>query len=92
MVFAGLWEKAFPVSLDKGRGEGGDCQGRHRSILSMAPATPVCRDPFDLPFLQLAIAGKAEYPVTGDHDLLSLDGRFVCPITAADQFINTLNP
>lgn len=56
------------------------------------PATPACRDPFDLPFLQLAIAGKAEYLVTGDQDLLSLAGRFACPIIAADQFIRTLNP
>ncbi|WP_237218303.1 putative toxin-antitoxin system toxin component, PIN family [Rugosibacter aromaticivorans] len=56
------------------------------------PATPVCRDPFDLPFLQLAIAGKAEYLVTGDQDLPSLTGRFICPIIAADQFVNTLNP
>lgn len=55
------------------------------------PATLVCRDPFDMPFLQLAVAGKAEYLVTGDQDLLSLADRFVCPIIAADQFIKTLN-
>lgn len=55
------------------------------------PATPACRDPFDLPFLQLAVAGKAAYLVTGDQDLLSLAGRFVCPIITADQFIKTLN-
>jgi len=55
------------------------------------PRTPACRDPFDLPFLQLAIAGKAAYLVTGDQDLLSLAGRFICPIITADQFIKTLN-
>lgn len=55
------------------------------------PRTPACRDPFDLPFLQLAVAGKAAYLVTGDHDLLSLAGRFVCPIITADQFMKTLN-
>jgi putative PIN family toxin of toxin-antitoxin system len=55
------------------------------------PATPACRDAFDLPFLQLAVAGKAKYLVTGDQDLLSLTGQFVCPIIAADQFIKTLN-
>ena len=37
------------------------------------PRTPECRDPFDLPFLQLAIVGKADYLVTGDRDLLDLD-------------------
>ncbi|MBY0575674.1 MAG: PIN domain-containing protein [Gallionellaceae bacterium] len=29
------------------------------------PATPVCRDKFDMPFLQLAVAGKADYLVAG---------------------------
>ncbi|MDE2311159.1 MAG: putative toxin-antitoxin system toxin component, PIN family [Betaproteobacteria bacterium] len=54
------------------------------------PATPACRDVFDLPFLQLAVAGKAKYLVTGDQDLLSLAGRFVCPIMTADQFMKML--
>lgn len=54
------------------------------------PATPVCRDPFDLPFLQLAITGKAKYLVTGDQDLLSLNGQLVCPIMTADQFIKAM--
>ena len=55
------------------------------------PETPECRDPYDLPFLQLAAAGRADYLVSGDQDLLSLAGRFVCPIITADQFIKTLN-
>ena len=54
------------------------------------PATPECRDKFDLPFLQLAVAGKADYLVTGDQDLLVLAGKFACPIINADQFIKTL--
>ncbi len=56
------------------------------------PKTPLCRDPYDLPFLQLAVAGKAEYLVSGDQDLLSLAGRFVCPIISADQFIEVIKP
>ncbi len=55
------------------------------------PVTPDCRDKFDLPFLQLAVVGKADYLVTGDQDLLALAGRFVCPIITADQFMITLN-
>lgn len=55
------------------------------------PATPACRDPFDLPFLQLAVAGKAECLVTGDQDLLCLAERFACPIITADQYIKMLN-
>ena len=64
-------------------------------IPSPPPATPACRDAFDLPFLQLAVAGKADALVTGDHDLLSLaDSRtaFACPILTAEQFLKTLNP
>jgi putative PIN family toxin of toxin-antitoxin system len=55
------------------------------------PATPTCRDPFDLPFLQLAVAGKADCLITGDQDLLILAGKFVCPIITAEQFFQTLS-
>ena len=34
------------------------------------PEITDCRDPYDLPFLQLAIVDKADYPVSGDQDLL----------------------
>ena len=54
------------------------------------PETPACRDPFDVPFLQLAIAGKADYLVTGDGDLLSLARKFSCPIITAGQFLTKL--
>ena len=36
------------------------------------PRTPACRDPHDVPFLQLALAAKADALVTGDADLLVL--------------------
>jgi putative PIN family toxin of toxin-antitoxin system len=55
------------------------------------PLTPDCRDPLDLPFLQLAVTGKAACLVTGDQDLLSLAGQFVCPILTAEQFMKTLD-
>lgn len=55
------------------------------------PGIPECRGPFDLPFLQLAVAGKADYLVSGDQDLLCLAGQLSCPIITADQFIKTLN-
>lgn len=55
------------------------------------PETPACRYPFDLPFLQLAIVGKADYLVSGDKDLLSLAGQFSCPIITVEQFMLRLN-
>ena len=50
------------------------------------PAVPDCRDRFDLPFLQLAAAGKATL-VTGDRDLLVLSGKAAFPILGIDAFI-----
>jgi uncharacterized protein len=55
------------------------------------PAIPDCRDPFDAPFLVLAMVGRADYLVTGDRDLLCLAGRFFCPIIQADRFFAVNN-
>ena len=54
------------------------------------PKTPACRDPLDVPFMQLAVVGTAEYVITGDRDLLALSTRFSCPILTADQWMGTL--
>ena len=56
------------------------------------PPTPACRDPFDVPFLELALAGEADFLVTGDQDLLSLTPEFTCPILNADSFLKYLEP
>lgn len=45
-----------------------------------AKRVPRCRDPFDRPFLSLALAGNADYLVSGDDDLLILAPRFPVPI------------
>lgn len=55
------------------------------------PATPICRDVCDQPFLQLAVAGRADYLVSGDLDLLSLSDQIACPVVTADAFLMTLN-
>lgn len=54
------------------------------------PRTPACRDKFDVPFLQLAVAGSADVLVTGDRDLLTLAGVFEIPIVSAEQFVQAL--
>lgn len=54
------------------------------------PVTPVCRDPFDQPFLQLALVGKADFLVTGDQYLLALSVKFACPILPPEQFLREL--
>ena len=54
------------------------------------PVTPECRDQFDVPFLQLALAGEAHALITGDQDLLCLADNFTCLILTAEQFLQTL--
>jgi putative PIN family toxin of toxin-antitoxin system len=54
------------------------------------PPTPTCRDPFDVPFLELAVAGAADYLVTGDRDLLILAGQASCSIVTAGDFLDHL--
>lgn len=46
---------------------------------------PQCRDPFDRPFLALALAGRADVLVTGDRDLLTIGQRFPVPIVTASD-------
>lgn len=60
------------------------------TIPARAPKMPACRDPHDLPFLQLAVAGKAAYLVTGDQDLLEIRSKLVCPIVTLDTFLTNL--
>ena len=44
------------------------------------PPVPKCRDPHDRPFLELALAGRADALVTGDRDMLVLASDFSVPI------------
>ncbi|WP_083617934.1 putative toxin-antitoxin system toxin component, PIN family [Planktothrix serta] len=55
------------------------------------PVVPECRDPFDIPFLLLAVVGEADYLVTGDNDLLCLANNFSCPVLTVDKFLTVIN-
>jgi putative PIN family toxin of toxin-antitoxin system len=59
-------------------------------IPAKPPATPKIRDPFDQPFLELALVGKADYLVTGDADLHAVSGEFTIPILTAEAFLALL--
>lgn len=51
------------------------------------PAVPACRDLLDLPFLHLAVAGRARVLVSGDRDLLVLaNAPGLCPVRGIDAF------
>ena len=58
---------------------------------SKPPTVPACRDPFDVPFLELAIAGDADFLVTGDRDLLSLAKRFPVAIVKLETLLALLS-
>ncbi len=53
---------------------------------SSLPAVPECRDHFDIPFLSLALVSHAEFLVTGDEDLLTLDKHFSVSILSPAEF------
>ena len=55
------------------------------------PAVPECRDPSDRPFLELALAGRADALVTGDADLLTLADVFPVPILPPADFRRRLS-
>jgi putative PIN family toxin of toxin-antitoxin system len=57
------------------------------TIPAPPPKTPPCRDPKDVPFLELAIAGKADALVTGDADLHALHGRLKIAIITPEQWL-----
>ena len=60
--------------------------------VSEPPAVPDCRDPFDRPFLELALAGRADALVTGDGDLLALAPEFPVPILTPAATRHRLDP
>jgi putative PIN family toxin of toxin-antitoxin system len=59
-------------------------------ITDPPPRVPECRDPFDLLFLHLGMAGKADALVTGDSDLLALAGRLPFPVLTLAEFLARL--
>ena len=55
-----------------------------------APRVPSCRDPWDLPFLQLAAYGNANFLVSGDRDLLAIRAKTRYSIVTSEAFMSHL--
>lgn len=55
------------------------------------PPVPECRDPNDRAFLHLAFAGKAQWLVTGDKDLLALRGAVPFEIVTPAEFAERIS-
>ncbi len=64
---------------------------RHATVLAELPEVDLSRDPQDNPVLAMAIAGKADYLVTGDRrGLLSLKRVGAARIVTAAEFLKIL--
>jgi predicted nucleic acid-binding protein len=49
------------------------------------------RDPFDLPFLHIAVAGCARVLVSGDRDVLELAGKLgPCRVLGVEAFLGLI--
>ncbi len=64
--------------------------GVTRMVVAKPLPAPVCRDPDDDKFLACALAANADFLVTGDRDLLALDGRFLFRIVRPRDFLSRL--
>lgn len=63
---------------------------RYAHVVEPTRKVEVCRDPGDNAVIECALAGQADYIVTGDADLLSL-GRFeVIEIVEVSTFLSVL--
>ena len=60
-------------------------------VPAKTPRLPPCRDPFDVPFLVVARAARADALVTGDADILALAPRFEVPILTPAQLKEKLD-
>lgn len=55
------------------------------------PKLPVCRDPADQMFIELAAVGRARFLVTGDKGLLALTSSVGFAIVPAEAFLGRLD-
>ena len=53
---------------------------------------PDCRDPFERPFLALALTAKADALITGDKDLLALSHLCAVPVLTPAAFRDRMQP
>lgn len=61
-------------------------------IAEPAPLAAPIGDPHDLPILACAVAGRAEFLVSGDHHLLALKEFREVRVLSAREFLTRLDP
>jgi putative PIN family toxin of toxin-antitoxin system len=60
-------------------------------LVAITEAIAVCRDPDDDKFIELAVNGRADAIVTGDHDLLTLNPFRDIPIITPAAFVQSID-
>lgn len=63
---------------------------KHSTIVKNTFNLKICRDKHDNKFINCALSGKVDYLITGDKDLLELNGSLGLEIVTAKQFIDIL--
>ena len=61
-------------------------------VVEIVERIRICRDPKDYKILELAVSGNAEYIVTGDADLLTLNPFRGIAIVAPAEFLRANRP
>jgi putative PIN family toxin of toxin-antitoxin system len=60
-------------------------------LVTITEAIAACRDPDDDKFIELAVNGRADAIVTGDHDLLALNPFRDIPIMTPASFVQSID-
>ena len=88
--FANNAETKFRVPAQEVAEALGRLRHRVETVEPSAVAADACRDAGDLPVLGTAVAGHADYLVTGDHDLLLLKSFQGIPIVSPREFYDRI--
>lgn len=82
----------FRLSVDEQEELLADCLPYSQTVRipEPPPTVPECRDQFDAPFLHLAIVGHADFLVSGDKDLLTLNTALQFSVLRPAEFLATL--
>ena len=63
---------------------------QHASLIDVRTRVDICRDPDDNKYLACAIDGGADFIVSGDNDLLTLNAFRGIPIVSPRRFVETI--
>lgn len=78
--------RKFRLSLEDRRELLGDYLPFCETVAVVETCPVLCRDINDQPFLDLAYCGSADFLISGDSDLLALDGKTAFRILSPEEY------